>query len=300
MGFMAAITERVQIGSAIIPFFTRTPSLLAMTAVGLDNLSNGRAILGLGASGPQVIEGFHGIPYDAPMQRTREVIEICRRAWTGESLRFEGKKFTIPLPKDQGMGMGRPIKLANTPTDGKNIPIHIAALGPKNVQMTAELAEGWLPLHFWPEKAKDVWADDLKVGLSKRSADLPPLDIAAGGSFAIGEDLKELQERVRPYLAFYFGGMGAKGKNFYYDLLCRYGFEHLADPIQEAWIGGRRGDAVRLIPDELVQQTSLIGPASFVKERLAAYKEAGCTIINLNPVGPNGVKDIETAKEWLS
>lgn len=178
MGYLAARTERVQIGAGILPIYSRTPTLTAMTAAGLDALSNGRAILGLGASGPQVIEGFHGVPYDKPVTRTREIIEICRKVWRRERLQHEGL-YTIPLPEGQGTGLGKPLKLINHPVRSE-IPIYVASLGPKNVEMTAEKADGWLPLFYLPEKAQDVWGADLAAGAAKRSADLGPMEIVAG------------------------------------------------------------------------------------------------------------------------
>ena len=213
MGYLAAKTETVQIGSGILPIYSRTPTLLAMTAVGMDEISNGRFVLGLGASGPQVIEGFHGIPYKAPLGHTREAIEICRKVWAREEkLTYEGKHYTLPLPEDQGTGLGKPLKIITHPLR-PNIPIHIASLGPKNVALTAELAEGWLPT-FMPEKADLAFGDALKVGLEKRSHDLPPLDVVAGGMVAIGDDVKQYLDFGRPNTALYVGGMGARGKNF--------------------------------------------------------------------------------------
>jgi F420-dependent oxidoreductase-like protein len=187
MGYLAATTETIQIGSAILPIFTRTPALIAQTAAGLDFVSDGRFILGIGASGPQVIEGFHGVPYQAPLGRTRELIDICRMAWKREKLVYDGKYYTLPLPPEQGTGLGKPLKFITHPVRD-SIPIYVASLGPKNVQMTAELADGWLPLFYIPERANDVWGDDMSAGFAKRSADLGPLDIVAGGLVAIGED----------------------------------------------------------------------------------------------------------------
>ncbi len=163
LGFLAAVTSRAQLGSAILPLYTRSPSLLAMTAVGLDKLSGGRFILGLGASGPQVVEGFHGIPYDAPLARTAEIIEICRAVWRRERLEYQGAHYQIPLADGRGTGLGKPLKLIDHPVR-ERIPVYVASLGPKNVEMTAAIAEGWLPLHFWPDHAADVWGAALAAG----------------------------------------------------------------------------------------------------------------------------------------
>ena len=183
MGYLAAKTDTVQIGSGILPIYSRTPTLLAMTAVGMDEISNGRFVLGLGASGPQVIEGFHGIPYKAPLGHTREAIEICRKVWKREEkLTYDGKYYTLPLPEDQGTGLGKPLKLS--PTAAPEYSYTHSFTRPKNVELTAELAEGWLPTLFMPDKADLAFGDALKIGLSKRSNDLPPLDIVAGGMVA--------------------------------------------------------------------------------------------------------------------
>ncbi len=299
MGFLAAVTKKAQIGSSILPLYSRTPTLLAMTAVGLDRLSGGRSILGLGASGPQVIEGFHGVPYDAPVGRTKEIIEICRMVWRRDRVVHDGASYHMPLPPGQGTGLGKALKLMDHPVR-ERIPIYVASLGPKNVEMTAELAEGWLPLHYWPERAGELWRPSLEAGQAKRSADLPPLEIVAGGSLAIGDDVEALRERDRPMLTLYFGGMGAKGKNFYNDVLKRYGYEHEAERIQDLYLGGDRKGAAALVPDELVAGVSLIGDAGFVKDRIAAFRDSGVTILNVHPVGPHGLGDVETIAGWLS
>jgi F420-dependent oxidoreductase-like protein len=299
MGFLAAVTKTAQIGSSILPLYSRTPTLLAMTAVGIDKLSRGRCILGLGASGPQVIEGFHGVPYDAPLARTREIIEICRAVWRRERLVHDGAMYQVPLGEGKGTGLGKALKIMDHPVR-ERIPIYVASLGPKNVEMTAELAEGWLPLHYWPERASELWRSSLQAGLAKRDAELPPLEIVAGGSLAIGNDVEALRDRDRPMLALYFGGMGARGKNFYNDVLKRYGYEREAEEIQDAYLEGDRKRAAALVPDELVAGMSLIGDAGYVKERVDAYRESGVTVLNVVPVGPNGVRDIETIANWVA
>jgi F420-dependent oxidoreductase-like protein len=299
MGFLAAVTKRAMIGSSILPLYTRTPTLLAMTAVGLDKLSKGRFILGLGASGPQVIEGFHGVEYDRPLERTREIIDICRSVWRRDRLVHDGRSYQVPLGEGKGTGLGKALKIMEHPVR-ERIPIYVASLGPKNVEMTAELAEGWLPLHFWPDRADELWGDSLRAGTARRADDLPPLEIVAGGPLAIGDDVTHLRDKARPTLALYFGGMGARGTNFYNDILRRYGFEEVADEIQDAYLGGDRKGAAAMVPTELVDGMSLVGDAGFVKDRLAAYREAGVTVLNVQPVGPNGLRDIETLASWLS
>lgn len=299
LGYLAASTERVELASGILQLYTRTPTLTAMTAAGLDYVSDGRFILGLGASGPQVIEGFHGVPYDAPIGHTREVIEICRQVWRRERVEYQGKYYTIPLPAGQGTGLGKPLKLINEPVR-ERIPILIAALGPKNVELAAEIAEGWQPIFFLPEKAQDVWGDALAAGQARRDASLGDLEIYAGPALAIGENVEPLREFVKPHLALYIGGMGAKGKNFYHTLATKYGYGPQADRIQELYLAGDKDGAAKVVPDELVRDVNLIGTREFVKERVAAFREAGVTTLNVAPIaGTSGerVKLIETLRE---
>ncbi|APE38234.1 LLM class F420-dependent oxidoreductase [Nocardia mangyaensis] len=286
LGFLAARTERVQLASGILQLYTRTPSLTAMTAAGLDFVSDGRFILGIGASGPQVIEGFHGVPYDAPIGRTRELVEICRKVWRREKLNYQGKYYQIPLPADRGTGLGKELKLINHPVR-ERIPVLLAALGPKNVELAAEIAEGWQPIFFLPEKAEDVWGDAVAAGTAKRDPALGKLDVFAGPALAIGENVTPLLEFVKPHLALYIGGMGAKGKNFYHTLATKYGYGEAADRIQELYLAGDKQAATKAVPDELVRDVSLIGPESFVKERVAAFAEAGVTTLNVTPLAEN-------------
>ncbi len=301
MGYLAAKTERLEIGSAILPIYSRTPTLLAMTAAGIDALSGGRAILGLGASGPQVIEGFHGVAYDRPLGRTREIIEICRDVWARQApLVHDGVSYHIPLPPEQGTGLGKPLKIINHPVRPR-IPIWVASLGERNVAMTAEVADGWLPIFFVPDKVKEVFGSSLAEGAAKRDPSLGPLQIAAGGLFAIGEeaDVAPLRELSRPMLALYIGGMGAKGKNFYNALARRYGYEQEAAEIQDLYLSGQKKEAAALVPDELLEGTSLCGPETYIKERVAALAEAGVTHLNVTPVGADPVAMVEKLRSWV-
>jgi F420-dependent oxidoreductase-like protein len=299
LGFIAARTTTVEIASGIFQLYSRTPALTAMTAAGLDFVSGGRFTMGIGASGPQVIEGWHGVPYDAPVGRTREIIEICRMVWRRDRLEYHGRHYTLPLPPDQGTGLGKPLKLINHPLR-ERIPIVVAALGPKNVALAAELAEGWQPIFFFPEKAALTWDAALAEGTAKRdTATLGPLDVIAAAPLAIGDDVAHLRDLMRPALALYIGGMGARGKNFYHDLACRYGYQKEADLVQDAYLSGRKDEAAALVPAELVEKTALIGPHGYVKERLAAYREAGVTTLNvtaLSPTHERRVRDIEALR----
>ncbi|HEX7163737.1 MAG TPA: LLM class F420-dependent oxidoreductase [Trebonia sp.] len=298
LGFIAARTTTVEIASGILPIYSRTPTLTAMTAAGLDFVSGGRFTLGLGTSGPQVIEGWHGVPYGAPVGRTRELVDICRMVWRRERLDYHGRHYTFPLPAGQGTGLGKPLKLINHPVRDR-IPIVIAALGPKNVALAAEVAEGWQPIFYFPEKAGLTWDAPLATGRAKRDPQLPPLDVIAAAPLAIGDDVAHLRDLTRPVFALYVGGMGARDKNFYYDLACRYGYEDEAKQIQDAYLSGRKNEAAALVPAELVEKTSLVGPLGYVKERLALYRDAGVTTLNVTSLAPTHerrVKDIETLR----
>ncbi|KAA1432567.1 LLM class F420-dependent oxidoreductase [Mycolicibacter arupensis] len=283
LGYLAAKTSRVELLTGVLPIYTRTPALLAMTAAGLDYVSDGRFTLGLGTSGPQVVEGFHGVPFDAPLGRTREVVEICRSVWRRERLSYDGKHYQLPLPAERGTGLGKSLQLINHPVRSR-IPISIAALGPKNVELTAEIADGWQPVFFYPERAREVWGDSLKAGAAKRDPALGKLDVIVGASLAIGDDVEDRLAWVKPQLALYIGGMGARGRNFYHNLATRYGFGEVADRIQELYLAGRKTEAIDAVPDELVRNTSLVGPRGLVAERLAAYAEAGVTTLLVGPL----------------
>jgi len=297
LGYLAAVTERVDLMSAIFPIYSRTPTLTAMTAAGLDYVSNGRFTLGLGASGPQVIEGFHGVPYTAPLGRTREVVDICRQVWRREKVQYAGKHFTLPLDAEHGgSGLGKPLKLINHPVRDR-IPIVLAALGPKNVALAAEIAEGWEPVFFYPERARETFGESLDAGAAKRDPALGPLQIVVDTQVAITENAEEeaqALEHVRGHLALYIGGMGARGKNFYNDITVRYGFADAAAEVQDHYLAGRRAEAAAALPDELVRGVSLVGPRSRVAERLAAFAEAGVTTVTAAPVGDDHASRLAT------
>ncbi len=303
MGYLAAKTERVLIGSGILNIYSRTPSAILQTAAGLDNVSGGRAVLGLGASGPQVIEGFHGVPYDKPLGRTREIVDLVRRGLRRETLVHDGI-FTLPLPAGQGTGLGKPLKLLSKP-ERPSIPIWIAALGQKNVEATAEYADGWLPIFYWPEKASSVWGDALARGGAKRAKrpdGLGPLEISAGGMLAIGEgpETKALLDFARPHAALYVGGMGARGKNFYNDLFCQYGYEKEAKEIQDLYLGGNKRDAAAKVPQEWLEACNLVGPASYVQERIEAFRESGVTNLQVDPVADEPAALVAQVKEMVA
>src|SRR3954471_5383350 len=301
MGYLAAQTETVEIGSGILNIYSRTPGALLQTAAGLDNVSGGRALLGLGASGPQVIEGFHGVAYDKPLGRTRELVEIIRAGLRREALTSDGL-YKLPLSKEDGAvtGLGKPLKLLTKP-ERPSIPIYVAALGAKNVELVGEIADGWLPHLYHPKKAASVWGEPLAAGSAKRSAELGPLEVVAGGMVAIGEgpETKALLDFARPIFALYVGGMGARGKNFYNDLMCQYGYEREAKEIQDLYLGGNKRDAERLVPAELLELGNLVGPASYVEERIAAFAEAGVTNLQVMPASDDPAATIRQLRELV-
>ena len=304
IGYLAAVTSRVEIGTGIINVYSRTPALVAMTAAGCDYVSNGRFVLGLGASGPQVVEGFHGVPYEKPMQRIREYIEVCREVWTRERpLEYAGRTVQVPLPAGRGAGLGKALKLINHPVRPR-IPIWWASVKGLSVTATAEVADGWMPIFYMPEGFDAVWGASLRKGLATRDASLAPLEIMAGGMLGIDETLVgDTQDEVlgfaRSSYALYVGGMGARGKNFYNDICRDYGFEAEAAQIQDLYLDGKKKEAAERVPIEWLRKSNLVGSRGWVKERVAAYKEAGVTVLQVNPVGPDPVRTVETLREII-
>ncbi|WP_436796328.1 LLM class F420-dependent oxidoreductase [Actinospongicola halichondriae] len=301
VGYLAAKTKTIEIGTSILNVYSRSAALMAMTAAGCDHVSDGRFALGLGASGPQVIEGFHGIPFEKPMQRIKEYIEACRIVWRRETgFTYRGETVQVPLPDGLGTGLGKPLKIINHPQRA-DIPIWWASLKPRSVAATAEMADGWLPIMFVPERYEQVWGKDLKAGLARRDPGLGALEIAAGGMVAIGEDLvgdvrDAVLDQGRATAALYIGGMGARGKNFYNDVARAYGYEQEAIAIQDLYLDGRKTEAAAAVPSELLALSHLVGPIGHIKDRVAAYKEAGVTVLSVNPVGPDAVRTVEALR----
>lgn len=301
LGYLAAKTETMELGSAILPIYSRTPTLTAMTAAGLDAVSDGRFILGIGASGPQVIEGWHGVPYDKPIGRQRELIEICRKVWRREVVVHDGPSYQLPLPEGQGTGLGKPLKLINHPKRA-DIPIYIASLGPKNVEVTAEIADGWIPVFFHPDKADQVWGEDLAKGMANRDPSLGPLSIVAGGTVAIcdEEKAKQIRDAGRFMAALYVGGMGSKGKNFYNNVFRKYGYEEEAEKIQDLYLAGKKEEAMAAVPQDFLDSTAMVGDEGYVRERIEAYQAAGVTHLAIQPAGGDRLALIEKVKGWIS
>ncbi len=299
LAYVAAKTERIQLMTGILPIYSRSPAIIAQTAMTIDTLSEGRFILGLGTSGPQVIEGWHGVPFSKPMGRTRDVIEICRKVWSGDKVVHEGS--AVSLPYDGGTGLGKPLKLMAKP-HRRDIPIAVASIGPRNVEMTAELAEVWQPIHFLPEKFNDVWGDALAAGGAKRSDDLADLQIVAGGTVAMGSGpmVEGVRKGVRDNVGFYVGGMGARDKNFYNDLFKRYGYVDEAEKIQDLFLTGKRDEAFAAVPDDYVDRASLTGDPERVKERIEVYRSVGVSYLDITipPETENPLEVISQIKAW--
>lgn len=280
LAWIGVRTERVALGTAILPIGSRTPALLAQTAATLDLLSGGRLILGLGVSGPQVMEGWHGVPFARPVTRTRETVEVIRYILRREQkLEYAGESIRLPLPG--GTGLGKPLKLMFRPCRSE-IPIYVASIGPQNTALTAEIADGWLPFLYSPDQADEIWGTALVAGAAKRARPAP-LDIAPMVDCALGEDLPRLRDQLRPGIALYVGGMGARKRNFYNELARRYGYEAEAAEIQGLYLDGRKEEAAAAVPDGLVDEICLVGPEARIAERIAAYREAGVTTLIVSP-----------------
>jgi F420-dependent oxidoreductase-like protein len=278
LAFMAARTSRIRLGTGILQAGTRTPALLAMTAMSLQAMSNGRFVLGLGVSGPQVIEGWHGIRFERPVQRMRETVEIVRCAIRGERLEYQGQVYRLPLPG----GEGKALRSAAPPEPA--VPIYLATLSPKSLEMTGEIADGWLGASFMPEHAR-VFTDSLAAGAARAGRPLARLDLQAGGSVAFGDDVERLIAARKPGLAFTLGAMGSRRHNFYSDAFRRAGYADAAVEVQRLWLDGRREEAATRVPDELVLRTNLLGTEAMVRDRLLAYRRAGITTLRVEPVG---------------
>jgi F420-dependent oxidoreductase-like protein len=279
---MAAHTQRVKLATGIMQMPARTPAMTAMTAATLDALSGGRFICGIGLSGPQVVEGWHGVPYGKPLAKTREYIEILRAIWKREKpLEYSGEHYQIPYRGPGATGLGKPLKSILHPRP--DIPIFVAAIGPRNVALAAELADGFIPAFFNPYRA-DVFKPSLEEGFSRRATDLRPpseFEVAAGCAVIITDDVGAALQFVKPGLALYIGGMGARGRNFYNDLACRYGYEAAAKEIQDLYLDGKKKEATAAVPDELADAVSLVGPKARIKERFEVWRESPCTLMLL-------------------
>ncbi len=292
LAWIGALTKNIKLGSAIMQIPGRTPANAAMTAMTLDQLSGGRFLMGLGVSGPQVVEGWHGISYAKPLTRTREYIDIVRTILERKKrLTYDGRIYQLPYQGDDATGLGKPLK--SSLRGGESIPIYLAAIGPKNVALTAELADGWLPIFFAPSQYDDLYRPHVEAGLAKAEKSMVDFDIAPTVQVAMNDNLDICYNMMRPMLALYIGGMGAKGKNFYNDLAVRLGFEEAATKIQALYLDGRQGEAMMAVPPELIDQVALVGPKARIKERLSLWADSPITTLNL------AVADIDTLQSMV-
>jgi F420-dependent oxidoreductase-like protein len=292
LAWLGALTTRIKLGTAIMQMPGRTPANAAMTAMTLNQLSGGRFLMGLGLSGPQVVEGWHGVSYAQPLRRTREYVSIVRAIFRRETpLTFEGHHYQIPYRGDDATGLGKPLK--STLKADPTIPIYLAAIGPKNVELAAEVADGWLPIFFAPERYDAVFKPHVDAGLAKAGKTSEQFDIAPTVSVVINDNLDIAYNMLRPMLALYVGGMGARGKNFYYDLAVRYGFEGAAAEIQDLYLSGDKGAAMARVPAELIDAVALVGPRERVRERLSLWRHSPVTTLNMT------VFDVETLRAMV-
>lgn len=291
LAWIGALTKNINLGTAIMQMPARSPAMTAMTAITLDQLSSGRMLLGLGLSGPQVVEGWHGTSYGKPLGKTREYVEIMRKIFAREeALTHDGKHYTIPYDGDDATGLGKPLKsiIHGRP----DIPIYIASIGPKNVQLTAEIADGWLPIFFAPERYPEYFQEHVEAGFAKagNGKSIKDFDIAPSVYVAMDDDIEMARNMLRPMLALYVGGMGAKGKNFYHDLAVRYGFEEDANKIQDFYLAGKKAEAMMAVPDELIDAVALVGSKDRIKDRVQIWKESDITTLNIQTFDINVVR----------
>lgn len=284
LAYLAAKTSRIKLGAGIMQAVARTPANLAMTAMTLESMSGGRFIMGLGASGPQVVEGWHGVPFRKPIRRIRELIEIVRIVSSGERLQYDGEIYHLPLPG----GEGKALKSGAQPQP--NIPVYLATLSPKSLEMTGELADGWIGTSFIPEQAGEVFFKHIRAGAEKAGRSFADIDLQAGGTVAFSDDVDKLIARNKPGIAFTLGAMGSKEHNFYNAAFQRAGFEEEARAVQRTWIAGDRKAAADMVPDEMVIKANMLGTDAMVRDRIRAYSDAGVTTLRIHPAGA-GMKD---------
>ena len=292
LAYMAAKTSRITLGTGIVQISSRVPSMIAMTAQSMAAVSNNRFVLGLGVSGPQVVEGLHGASFAHPLGRLRECVEIIRLGLSSERLAYEGKHYVLPRPG----GEGKAIRLSQPPRP--DLPIYLATLGPKSLEMTGEVADGWLGTSFIPEHA-DVFLEPLKKGLAKSGRSLSDIDIQIGGSFEIGDHVEKMVEARKPAMAFTLGGMGSAQTNFYNDAFRRAGYEEAAIKVQRLWVDGKKEEATRAVPEEMILKTNLIGTEEMVRARLRAYRDAGVNTMRLSTTGSDWKERIDSLAQAI-
>ncbi len=291
LAWIGALTENIKLGSSIMQMPARSPAMTAMTAITLDQLSGGRFLLGLGLSGPQVVEGWHGRPYGKPLGKTREYVQIVRQILAREApLVHDGLHYQIPYRGDDATGLG--ISLKSIIHGREDLPIYLASIGPKNVALTAEIADGWLPIFFSPGYYDSAYATAVDAGLARAGGgkSLGSFDIAPSVTVVIEDEIELAYNQLKPVLALYIGGMGAKGKNFYYDLVCRFGFDEAADTIQDLYLQGRKGEAMMAVPDALVDAVALVGSKARIRDRLQLWRDCPITTLNITAFSLDAVR----------
>jgi len=291
LAWIGALTKQIKLGTAIMQMPARTPAMTAMTAITLDQLSGGRMLLGLGLSGPQVVEGWHGRAYGKPLGKSREYVEILRKILAREEpLVHDGEHFQIPYQGDDATGLGKPLK--SIIHGRSDLPIYLASIGPKNVTLTAEIADGWLPIFFSPNAYSETYQQYVEAGFEKagQGKSLDNFDIAPSVTVILEDDLEMAYNQMKPQLALYIGGMGAKGKNFYFDLACRYGFEAEAEVIQDAYLAGNRGEAIMAVPNDLIDAVALVGSKDRIKDRVQMWQDSPITTMNITAFNVDAVR----------
>jgi F420-dependent oxidoreductase-like protein len=289
LAWLGATTESIKLGSAILQIPARTPANTAMTAITLDLLSGGRVLLGLGTSGPQVVEGWHGEPWGKPLGKTREYVEIVRAAIRRQVVEFDGEHYQVPYSGNGATGLGKPLKLMARPLRD-TIPIYLASLKPRSVALAAEIADGWLPIFFSPERFSETHRPMLEEGFARRGGRPEGWDLAAHVPVVVADDVAAARDVLKPLLALYVGGMGAKGRNFYTRLASRYGYEEAAATIQDLYLAGKKNDAIAAVPDALVEEVALVGDRARIAERLAAFRECGVGTLILQARQPEALR----------
>jgi F420-dependent oxidoreductase-like protein len=294
LAWLAAQTETIQLGGAILQVPARAPAAAAMAGCTIDALSGGRFIFGFGPSGPQVSEGWYGVPYPKPWGRTREYIEIVRKIVAREGpLEYDGKHYTLPLTGEGTTGQGKALKLNFHPVRN-HIPIFIGAIGRKSVEMAAEICDGWIPIFCSPDAFEDAWGEHLEAGFEKGGRSRDDLEISPTLQIAIDGDTETARSVVKAGLMLYLGGMGSRDTNFYVDLTHRFGFGEVADEVQSLYLDGKRDEAYKAIPDELADATSLVGTEDEVRERIAKYEALGIDRLIVSPIQPDAAERTHT------
>jgi F420-dependent oxidoreductase-like protein len=292
LAYLAAKTERIKLGTGIVQISSRVPPMIAMTSQSLRTVSNNRFVLGLGVSGPQVVEGLHGAAFAHPLGRLRECLEIIKLGLRGEKVQYDGKHYLLPRPG----GEGKPIRLSQPPCP--DLPIYLATLGPKSMELTGELADGWLGTSFIPETA-DTFLSHMQKGLKKSGRTMADIDIQVGGSFEVGDDVERMIEARKPGMAFTLGAMGSADTNFYNDAYKRAGYEDVAVEVQQLWVSGKRDEAARRVPDEMILKTNFIGSKDMIKDRIEAYRTAGVNTLRISTGGSDHASRIDKLAEVL-